>query len=41
MPGQTVNLDIRLEEGIALNTLGDGREFGAARAALASVMSNK
>ncbi len=26
-PGQTVKLDIRLEEGIALNTLGDGRDF--------------
>jgi hypothetical protein len=25
--GQTVKLDIHLEEGIALNTLGDGREF--------------
>jgi len=34
-PGQTVKLDIRLEEGIALNTLGDGRDFFAARAALA------
>src|SRR5260370_15740948 len=28
-PGQTVKLDIRLEEGIALNTLGDGRAFFA------------
>jgi hypothetical protein len=27
--GQTVRLDIRLEEGIALNTLGDGRDFFA------------
>src|SRR5712692_1421439 len=26
-PGQTVKLDIRLEEGVALNTLGDGRDF--------------
>ena len=26
-PRQTVKLDIRLEEGIALNTLGDGRDF--------------
>jgi len=26
-PGQTVKLDIHLEEGIALNTLGDGRDF--------------
>src|SRR5215470_3049261 len=33
-PGQTVKLDIRLKEGIALNTLGDGRDFFAARAAL-------
>jgi hypothetical protein len=33
-PGQTVKFDIRLEEGIALNTLGDGRDFFAARAAL-------
>ena len=37
-PGQTVKLDIRLEEGIALNTLGDGRDFSAARAALARVV---
>ena len=29
---QTLKLDIRLEEGIALNTLGDGRDFAAARA---------
>lgn len=28
--GQTVRLDIRLEEGIQLNTLGDGRDFFAA-----------
>jgi hypothetical protein len=36
-PGQTVKLDIQLEEGIALNTLGDGREFfqGSARSGLA------
>jgi hypothetical protein len=34
-PGQTVKLDIRLEEGVALNTLGDGRDFFAARAASA------
>jgi hypothetical protein len=27
--GQTVRLDIRLEEGFALNTLGDGRDFFA------------
>jgi hypothetical protein len=26
-PGQTVKLNIQLEEGIALNTLGDGRDF--------------
>ena len=26
-PGQTIKLDIRLQEGIGLNTLGDGREF--------------
>ncbi len=26
-PGQTVKLDVRMQEGIALNTLGDGREF--------------
>jgi hypothetical protein len=26
-PGRTVKLDIHLEEGIALNTLGDGRDF--------------
>src|SRR4029077_9084402 len=32
-PGQTVKLDIHLEEGIALNTLGDGRDFFQARAA--------
>jgi len=30
--GQTVKLDIQLEEGIALNTLGDGRDFFQARA---------
>ena len=30
--GQTVKLDIHLEEGVALNTLGDGRDFFAARA---------
>jgi len=36
-PGQTVKLDIHLEEGIALNTLGDGRDFfqGSARSVLA------
>ncbi|HEV2199264.1 MAG TPA: carboxypeptidase-like regulatory domain-containing protein [Bryobacteraceae bacterium] len=36
-PGQTVKLDIHLEEGIALNTLGDGRDFfqGSARSGLA------
>jgi hypothetical protein len=28
--GQTVKLDIHLEEGVALNTLGDGRDFFAA-----------
>src|SRR5215471_5043498 len=33
-PGQALKLDIRLKEGIALNTLGDGRDFFAARAAL-------
>src|SRR5712691_10424545 len=32
-PGQTVKLDIRLEEGIALNTLGDVRDFFQVRAA--------
>jgi hypothetical protein len=32
-PGQTVKLDIRLEEGIALNTLGDGRDFFQVRSA--------
>ncbi len=32
-PGQTVKLDIRFEEGIALNTLGDGRDFFQVRAA--------
>lgn len=32
-PGQTVKLDIHLEEGIALNTLGDGRDFFQVRAA--------
>jgi len=32
-PGQTVRLDIRLEEGIALNTLGDGRDFFQVRGA--------
>jgi hypothetical protein len=37
-PGQTIKFDIRLEEGIALNTLGDGRDFSAARAALARVV---
>ena len=26
-PGQTIKLDIHLQEGIGLNTLGDGREF--------------
>jgi hypothetical protein len=31
--GQTAKVDIHLEEGVALNTLGDGRDFGAARAA--------
>ena len=30
--GQTVKLDIQMEEGIALNTLGDGRDFFRARA---------
>src|SRR5579864_481314 len=37
-PGQTVKLDIRLEEGIALNTLGDGRDFSAARAGRARIV---
>ena len=32
-PGQTLEFDIRLEEGIALNTLGDGRDFFQVRAA--------
>jgi len=32
-PRQSLKLDIRLEEGIALNTLGDGRDFGSAMAA--------
>ena len=35
--GQTVKLDIRLEEGVALNTLGDGRDFFAASEAPAKV----
>jgi hypothetical protein len=37
-PGQTVKLDIRLEEGIALNTLGDGRDFFLARATRARIV---
>ena len=32
-PGQTLKFDIRLEEGIALNTLGDGRDFFQVKAA--------
>lgn len=34
-PGQTLRLDIHLEEGVTLNTLGDGRDFFAARATAA------
>jgi carboxypeptidase family protein len=38
--GQTVKLDIRMQEGIALNTLGDGREFfqDVARATLPKIV---
>jgi len=40
-PGQTVRLEIRMQEGIALNTLGDGRDYFREVAAATQVVAPK
>ena len=40
-PGQTVKLEIRMQEGITLNTLGDGRDYFREVAAATHVVAPK